>query len=187
MDFEIRFIEFLQAGRTPFFDLAFQMISEIGSVIGVVAFSLILLCFNRKMLFNYLVTYGFVYSLVEILKRTVQRVRPFNVSDTIVNIGDATTGFSFPSGHTACATALAVFLAYFLFQYYKKIPARIGIVVSCAIYVGLVALSRMYLGKHYFTDVLAGALISGAICAIGIVCVVLYKKRRRIGVDETKS
>ena len=179
MEFELKLIEFLQAGRSQFFDTSFQVISAIGSVLGVIALCFILLFFKKKLLVWYLLSYGFVYLAVSALKHFVQRPRPFNVSDAISNIGDVVTGFSFPSGHVACATAIAIFLGYFLWHYFKKKSSRVYIVISCVIYVGLVALSRMYLGKHYLTDVLAGMVVSALICVGGLLLMHYVEKKKR--------
>lgn len=180
MDFEIKLIEFLQAGRSPFFDMSFQVISLVGSFVGVIALSIFFLLFKWKLCFWYLFSYGFVYLTVSIMKATIQRVRPFNVTDTIANIGDTVTGFSFPSGHAACATAIAIFMAYFLWQIYKKKSMRICIVIASTLYVGLVCLSRMYLGKHFLTDVLAGVAISAAICVIGLFLMRAVQKKKEV-------
>ena len=184
MDFEIKLIEFLQAGRNQFFDTSFQLISMIGSVLGVIALSLVLLFFRRKLAFWYLLSYGFVYVVVNALKHFIERPRPFNVTDTILNLGDSVTGFAFPSGHAACATAIAIFLGYFLWQFFKKKSTRVCRVISCAIYVGLVCLSRMYLGKHYLTDVLAGVVISAIICVGGLLLMHLVQKKKKVKRNE---
>ena len=179
MDFEIKIIEFLQAGRTPFFDMAFQIISAIGSVVGVVALCLMFLLFKKNLCFWYLFTYGFVYLAVSVLKISVARVRPFNAVDGIDNIGDVVTGFSFPSGHTACATTMAIFVCYFLWQNFKTKPMRVSIVLFGLLFVGLVGLSRMYLGKHYLTDVLAGIAVATIISTLGILLMRFINKRKR--------
>ena len=182
MNFEIKLIEFLQAGRNAFFDVSFQTISIIGSLVGVLALCIFFLIFDRKLLFCYLFSYGFVFVCVRIIKSLVERPRPFNVSDNIINIGDAVQEFAFPSGHAACATAIAIFLGYFLWKRFKN--HRVGICISCCIYVGLVCLSRMYLGKHYLTDVLAGVLISAIICVAGLMFMNYIKKRLK---NENKN
>lgn len=187
MDFEIKIIEFLQAGRNQFFDVSFQVISSVGSTVGAIAFALLLLFFRRKLCFWYLFSYGFVYLAVNTLKEVVQRVRPFNATDTIVAIGDVVRGYSFPSGHAACATAIAIFMGYFLFQIYKTKGMRVGVVLACCLYDGLVCLSRMYLGKHYLTDVIAGVAISATICVLGLVFMHFVQKNKRIGNDENKN
>lgn len=184
MNFEIRLIEFLQAGRNAFFDVSFQAISIIGSLVGIIALCIFFLIFDKKLLFWYLFSYGFVYLCVSIVKHLVKRPRPFNVSDNIINIGDMVQEFAFPSGHAACATAIAIFLGYFLWQHFKKKTYRICIIISCAIYVGLVCLSRMYLGKHYLTDVLGGVVISAIICIDGLILMNFIKKRLK---NENKN
>ncbi len=184
MGFEIKIIEFLQSGRTPFFDTSFQLISQMGSWLGVVFLCVVLLIFNRHLIIWYLGTYGVVLGVVNLLKNVVARVRPFNVTDQIVSIGDVVQDYSFPSGHVACATAIAIFFGLFLFTYFKGKGARTLIVICCAVYVGLVALSRMYLGKHYLTDLIGGFVISGVICVVGILFMFWYmvKKLKALGI-----
>lgn len=176
MEFEIKIIEFLQGGRTPFFDVSFQVISLVGSYVGAVALVVFFLFTKKRYAFFFLLTYGFAYLVQSIMKSTIMRERPFNVTDTIANIGDTVTSFSMPSGHVVCATMIAIFLGAFLFSEYKKKAMRVMIVLALALYVGLVMLSRMYLGKHFLTDVLAGAGVSLVIGALGVVLMLFYKK-----------
>ena len=185
MEFEIKIIEFLQAGRTPFFDHAFQIISWAGSIIGFVGMLIFFLCFKKRLAFWSLFTYGFVYISVSALKLLVARVRPFNVTDTIENIGDVVHEFSFPSGHAACSATIATFLGYFLFSHYKKPSIRVWSVLALMTYVFLVCLSRMYLGKHYLTDLLGGIAVAGTICTLGIILMTLYNKKRSVS-NETE-
>lgn len=177
MDFEIRIIQFLQAGRSPFFDVSFQIFSMLGTLLAICAFVLFLLFYNRKLALCYLMSYGFVFVTVSILKSLVARDRPFAVCEEIELIGKISSDYSFPSGHTACSMAIAIFLGAFLFEKYKDKSSRTWIVVCLTIYVLLVALSRMYLGAHYLTDVLAAMAISAVICAIGLVVMKIFIKK----------
>jgi undecaprenyl-diphosphatase len=188
MDFEIKIIEFLQAGRSQFFDVSFQLISLIGSSFGII-FLCLLFLFSKKMrlCFWFLFSCGFIYLAVSLLKSIVQRTRPFNFTDTIVSIGDSVTGYSFPSNHAACATAIAIFLCWFLFGYFKKKSTRVEIVLSCCLYVGLVCLSRMYLGKHYLTDLLAGVVISAIICILVLTLMHYVQKEKKVKSYENKN
>jgi undecaprenyl-diphosphatase len=70
--------------------------------------------------------------------------------------------YSFPSGHTAGAVLFYGVLAAFLVSRYYSRRIRIAIVATAIFAVMLVALSRMYLGAHYLSDVAAASLSSAA-------------------------
>ncbi len=97
-----------------------------------------------------------------ILKNLVMRARPYDViaglQALIGPLGDS----SFPSGHTTSSIAAGFVLL-------KGTPKYLGI--PAFVLAVLIALSRLYLGVHYPTDVLAGALIGlfAAFCAKYIV------------------
>ncbi len=108
------------------------------------------------------VTVGGQYAVVDLIKVAVNRTRP-NV--------DRLTGFSgasFPSGHAAAAAA--AFAAFALLAGIGRSPGARALLAGAA--VGLaaaVAASRVFLGVHWLTDVLAGLLIGWswfALCSI---------------------
>ena len=109
-----------------------------------------------------------------LLKELFERVRPCNaLSDAITPIGCA-GGFSFPSNHALNNFAAAVFLLR-LYPQYKWI---------FLITATLIAISRIYLGVHYPSDVLVGALIGSAfgylfsIIALKLEAYIISKKNR---------
>lgn len=100
-----------------------------------------------------------------LLKISFDRVRPFNAYDFIekISVGGSS---SFPSGHTMSAITLA--LAVSLLYKNKYIQT------SVFVWAILVGYSRMHCGVHYFTDVMAGAMI-GLIATYG--CYQLFHKK----------
>ena len=84
------------------------------------------------------------------LKEWIARIRPYEVTDGLSILVEVQKDFSFPSGHSGASFAAAVAMFPFL-------PRRWG--VALLVLAGLIALSRLYVGVHFPTDVLAGALI----------------------------
>jgi membrane-associated phospholipid phosphatase len=106
-----------------------------------------------------------------ILKYTVNRPRPFITYPFLEKVTSGGSP-SFPSGHTADAFSLATSLSIAYPKWYVIIPAY-GLA-------GVVAYSRMDLGVHYPTDVLAGAIIgAGSACLCYKGQQWLAKKRKK--------
>ncbi len=79
--------------------------------------------------------------------------------------------FSFPSGHATTVVAFYGFLAYLFLRRTRSWKTRAVVLLSILVLVALVDVSRLYLGVHYLSDVLAGNLIglTGVILAVGVV------------------
>jgi len=92
--------------------------------------------------------------LVQALKVLYARVRPADI------LTDLHSG-AYPSGHVANAATIAVIATVLV--------ARWWVAVAGAGYVVLMALSRTYLGAHWVTDTIAGALLGAAIAVLGWV------------------
>lgn len=90
--------------------------------------------------------------LNSLVKDVFQRARP-RFDDTAATLAS----YSFPSGHTAGATVWWGFLLVLWFAWEPRSGPRIAAVAVAAIMVALTALSRVYLGFHYVSDVLASA------------------------------
>jgi len=84
------------------------------------------------------------------MKKIIQRDRPFITYPDIIK-RDEGGGYSFPSGHTSAAFCTATSLSLLFPKWYVIVPSYL--------YAATVGYSRMYLGVHYPTDVLAGAIV----------------------------
>jgi undecaprenyl-diphosphatase len=74
------------------------------------------------------------------------------------------SGFSFPSAHSASSVALYALLAFILARAARG-STRTALVVAGLAVAAAVGVSRVYLGAHYPTDVLAGWLTGGVLAA----------------------
>lgn len=75
---------------------------------------------------------------------------------------------SFPSNHATVAVAFYGFLIYLLWQYLKNKQERFLITTLGIIIILIIGFSRLYLGVHYFSDVLTGYLVGLLWLCIGI-------------------
>lgn len=103
--------------------------------------------------------------VVNILKYTFQRPRPF-ISYPFIEKLSAGGSPSFPSGHTSDAMAMAMALSLMFPRWYVIVPSFV--------WAGLVGYSRMDLGVHYPSDVLAGVVVG-----IGSSLVVYWAFKKR--------
>lgn len=139
---------FLVGVRTPALDLFFRAATLIGSIYFLSLIGLALISKNRKAGINFFMGFAVNLGIMFLLKQAVHRPRPFETLPEITALDDENTS-SFPSGHTAGAFYGAAFLS----EFYKKFS---GVFYFLGL---LVFISRIYLGVHYSSDALAGAVI----------------------------
>lgn len=113
--------------------------------------------------------------LNSLIKLLFDRPRP----DLWLSIAPETDS-SFPSGHTMLTASLFLALTALAWQSRWRWP-----VLACSsLVIGLVALSRLYLGVHFPSDVVAGA--AAAVVWVGFLYTIWYNKNRKIKC-ETKN
>jgi membrane-associated phospholipid phosphatase len=100
---------------------------------------------------------------------------------------------SFPSGHAMISMIFYGMLAYFLVIAVENVRTRIVIVFVATLMVVLIGISRMYLGVHYFSDVLAGFAAGGVWLGICLSATELIRQWRQpapkidVPIAETSS
>ena len=106
------------------------------------------------------------------LKHTFERARPHFVEPILT-----LSTYSFPSGHALAATVFYGFLACYAARRARSWPGRVLPFVPAAAMIFTVAFSRLYLGAHYLTDVLAGMLEGCGWLAVCITAAVTFNRR----------
>ncbi len=173
MFMEIELIKLIQKSNSNFFDIFFELISYFSNYFGFIFLFLILFIFiDKKYSIFFGITYGIGIGLNFLFKNLINRPRPYEVDPSIINKIPA-LGKSFPSGHSVSATIIVCFVLYYIWSKYKSKTIRAISTVLCALFIIFVGLSRMYLGQHYLSDVIAGISfgITYSICGI-----LAYKK-----------
>ena len=114
------------------------------------------------------------------LKLLFHRERPL-LDEPLLSL----SSFSFPSGHVTAATLFYGLLAAFLLTQTRKPGTRLIIIAAAVFMVLLVGITRIYLGVHYFSDVVAAAAWSTAWLILCLTIVSEHAKRG--GLNTTVS
>lgn len=151
----------LQSIRNPVLDGFFCVYTQLGNAgVAWIVLSVVLLFFKRTRKSGALALCAMLFGLIGtnlVLKNLVQRMRPFEAVEGLLHLVPITDPNSFPSGHTTAAFAAGV-------VWLRTLPVRWARVLALVSAV-LMAVSRLYVGVHYPTDVLAGAVM-GTVCAL---------------------
>ena len=137
----------------PVFDKLMPLVTKLGEgvVIFCLAVILMILCRKDKKLSGVLLLAGLTatYFGTDHLKGFFEVPRPFMSLDHVRLLATKVSGYSFPSGHATTAFMAAAIAS----RYFRS---------ATAVWMGLAALvafSRLYIGVHYASDVIFGALV----------------------------
>ena len=168
--------------RNSFWSAFFKIFTHLGSfyTLAVAALIAVVLIWfvkkDKRLALFYGISFAKVCVANFILKQIVRRIRP----EHLMIIEE--TGFSFPSGHAMMTFAFFFLLAHFLWITIKNKPLKISLVVVSAFLIELVSFSRIYLGVHYLSDIIAGWLITFAILGSSLMVYnsKMFRKRAKI-------
>jgi membrane-associated phospholipid phosphatase len=154
---DIRLLRSINSSRSLPSDRFFQFVSNSNAyfVIGIPATigTISLIKHDDQLFRNTCVTAAAIIvasGITEVMKYSINRDRPF-ITYTDITRKSNVSSPSFPSGHTSSSFALATSLSLSYPKWY--------IIVTSYTWAGTVAFSRMDLGVHYPSDVLAGAIV----------------------------
>jgi len=159
------------------------LITNLGSTfmivsLGLVIFWLIWRKRSKKEAWVFLMILAGGAIINNLLKVIIKRPRPHLISPLINE-----TTYSFPSGHTMNATVLYLLIVFYIFNFLKGNRFRwiyMSILICLIILIGV---SRIYLGVHYLSDVVAGFLTGILwLITVGLAekLMVLAKRRRSV-------
>lgn len=156
-------IEALQGAASPTLDRLMMIVTNLGAEEAYVAFLVVTFVAIHATVGRRLASYFLVAVYVmELLKLFFDMPRPFEVDPSVLRsqaAADTAGGSSFPSGH-----ALSAMVFWGLAASYVR---RSWFSLVAALIVGLVAVSRIYLGVHFPIDVVAGLVLGFAFVVAG--------------------
>jgi membrane-associated phospholipid phosphatase len=181
MPIDIAIAEGIPSLVSPFITEFFVLMTRLGDWHVVAAFYLIVagyyLVTNRKRSAELLTVLILSLTLSFFLKYLFGRERPdiFRVST------DVFSSSSFPSAHATTSIAFYGYLGYLMLQHTASKWWRVVVIALVTALVWLIGFSRIYLGVHWFTDVLAGWILG---LAILIPMISISKKRRLVAAEK---
>jgi len=169
MTFDLNVYKFIMNIEQPVITRIVKIITDFGDTFWIVLIIISCFIFFKNKKYPKLITLNIlgVVFLNQLLKHLVMRPRPEFLS-MIKEVG-----FSFPSGHSMASFG---FYGYFIYltnisNINKKIKILLTIFLSILII--LIGLSRIYLGVHYFSDVISGFIVS----AIYLILFIIFTKK----------
>ena len=139
-----------------------------GSLLGAI---LLIIAQKRRYLMAMILSNVSAMLFVSVVKNLIGRVRP-----PVENALILENGFALPSGHSYFAVAFYGLLTYFWVRHFHQKWARIGVFILGFGFILMLGVSRIYLGVHWTTDVVAAFSLSVAWLAV-IVAYVEYKRK----------
>lgn len=166
LPFDDRLLSFIHQNSNTFLDQFLPIATDVGGAVGVIVLCIVLLAlfvykneYRRALLVIFSVAGAVLLNVL--LKAMFTRARPDLWAQLVQE-----TGYSFPSGHAMASAALGIALIVALWNSrWRWWGFWFG-----AAYILFVGFSRLYLGVHYPSDVIAGWFVSGAwVLAVALI------------------
>lgn len=173
---DLRIINLVQIFRTSGFNKVMLFITYLGNwqiiVIGIIAIGTVLILLKRwYYFFTVLVSVGIGELFVWVVKNLMDRPRPL-----LINALTPAPSYSFPSGHVFVAISFYGLLIYFaIISVSSRLLKTLFVIFGAGLVLG-VGWSRIYLGVHWSSDVLA-SMASGAAWLTGLITALEIRRK----------
>jgi len=160
--FDEGILKWIETLRTPFMNSMMLDITALGGlaltvVLGLLAVAVFLLANDAAAAIHLTLTSAGGFYISTLTKSIISRARPSIIPQLI-----HASGFSYPSGHSITSAAIYLTMAILACRHFKSIRSRVVLLALAAIMITLISFSRLYLGVHYPSDTMSGALIGSA-------------------------
>ncbi len=158
--FEIQILKFFEGLRSNFLNAIFEGVTMLGEeTLIVVIIGILYFAIDKDLAQRVFFITVFSQSVNNVIKNFAKVERPFANGKVSCVRPETATGYSFPSGHTQNFSTWSMTLS-------QKLKKKWMIITSIALAV-LVAVSRVYLGAHYPSDVVVGLLLGFTFAILG--------------------
>jgi membrane-associated phospholipid phosphatase len=170
---DLQISRWFAAHRTPTLDTLTHIGTLLAETYTVIALSIVLVLVFRRWLGRWRESIGLLIAILGelfiflLVTNTVHRQRP-----PVPRLDPAPPTSSFPSGHTAAAVAIYGCIAVIVLRQMAHRRLAVVIALLCCCVPPIVAVSRVYRGMHYPTDVIFGALGGGLWLLVAVLVVV---------------
>lgn len=176
-NFEHHVSDYVQSFRNNELTSYMKFVTLVGDLYGYIAIILTLgIILSLKHRFNLVIQIVSIVvssALLNLgLKSLINRPRPYG--EALVNVNF----HSFPSGHAVSAIVFYGLMIYFLFEL-KSFNLKVLLSTVCVLMIFFIGVSRIYLGVHYPTDVVAGYLGGLSSLCIGLIIIRINSLKSR--------
>lgn len=163
---------FCVANRTQKLNMFFKIITNLGNAIVLITLTVVCIIFIKEIKYKILVPVNLltITGINILLKNLFLRPRP-NELRLIEE-----TGYSFPSGHAMISTAFYGLLIYIAYKNIKNKTLRNSVCIGLGLLIFIIDVSRVYVGVHYASDVIAGSCFSIAYLILLIATAKLFER-----------
>ncbi|MBE5741541.1 MAG: phosphatase PAP2 family protein [Clostridiales bacterium] len=161
-------IDYILGVRNDGLTMFFKIFTHLGSVYLLVVLAVLIAVFakDKKVKVWTLANIVLAAGVSTVVKFIVHRDRPL----AIALIEE--TGYSFPSAHAMLSMAMYGFLIFVVIKHISNKPLKITLSILLGVAIFISGISRVYLGVHFATDIIAGYLLGALVI---IACIIAYR------------